>query len=69
MGLDYLLKLIRACQNLETGIWYDNSLVAELGSRRIAVDVSVFIHILLSKLAISLKVLETKLKFCYIPGI
>jgi hypothetical protein len=60
-----LFKLIRQCQNDEMGFGYGNWLEAEFGSRRIGLDVSIFTRILLSKLSISFKVLETKLKVCY----
>ena len=49
MGVQDLLKIIRKLKNHEKGKCYDKLYDAELGNRRIGVDVSVYIHILLSR--------------------
>ena len=49
MGIQDLIKLIREVQGHEAGVRYDNLRHADLGDRRIGVDVSVYIHILLSR--------------------
>ena len=44
MGVQDLLKLIREVQGHEAGVRYDNLRHADLGDRRIGVDISVFMH-------------------------
>ena len=49
MGVQDLLKLIRSCQGHDPNTRYDNLLEAGFGDRRIGVDISVYMHILLTK--------------------
>ena len=44
IGVHDLLKLIREVQGHEAGVRYDNLRHADLGDRRVGVDISVFMH-------------------------